>query len=457
MKTKAFASINPATGKVLKTYKTISGKTLKNNIQKAHLAFEDWKNAGFDSRAKLMKSVASTLLLKKEEYAQLITIEMGKPIAESRAEIEKCAACCNHFADKAKDYLKDENVATTAAKSYVTYEPLGVVLGVMPWNFPFWQVFRFAVPALMAGNAVLLKHAPGVPQCALAIENVFKKAGFPEFLFQNLFIEQDDVKTVLENPHVKMVSLTGSERAGAAVAAIAGKNIKRSVLELGGSDPFIVLEDADLKKAVETAVKARMQNNGQSCIAAKRFIVVKEIEKPFAEAVTDAVKKLTVGNPLDESVKIGPLANENQAALIMKQIKKSVQQGAIILTGGDRPKSAGAFVNPTVLVNVKPGMLPFEEEIFGPVLSIIVAKDEDEAIAFANQTQFGLGASLWTTDNEKAEQLAKKINAGMVYINAMVKSDPRLPFGGINRSGYGRELSEHGIKEFTNIKTVWVN
>jgi succinate-semialdehyde dehydrogenase/glutarate-semialdehyde dehydrogenase len=457
MKTKAFVSINPANGKVLKTYKTISRKALKQHIQNAHSAFENWKDEGLDSRAELMKQVAATLLLKKEEYAKLITLEMGKPIAESRAEIEKCATCCNYFSAYAKDYLQDEIIATTAAKSYVTYEPLGAVLGIMPWNYPFWQVFRFAVPALMAGNAVLLKHAPGVPQCALAIESVFKQAALPAQLFQNLFITEDDVKLVIEHPLIKMVSLTGSERAGSAVAAIAGKNIKRSVLELGGSDPFIVLEDADMKQAVETAVKARMQNNGQSCIAAKRFIVVKAIDAQFTELVTKAVKQLKVGNPLDEDVQIGPLANENQAVQILKQIKKSVRQGAIILTGGDRPKSAGAFVNPTVLVNVKPGMMPFEEEIFGPVLSVIVVKDETEAIAFANQTQFGLGASLWTADTKKAEQLAKKINAGMVYINAMVKSDPRLPFGGINRSGYGRELSAHGIKEFTNVKTVWVN
>jgi succinate-semialdehyde dehydrogenase/glutarate-semialdehyde dehydrogenase len=381
---------------------------------------------------------------------------MGKPIKEARAEIEKCTTAVNHFAEHAASYLQQDIIVTEAQQTYITYEPLGIVLGIMPWNFPFWQVFRFAVPALMAGNAVLLKHATGVPQCALSVEEVFHKTGIPTGLFQNLFIEEAAVEKVLENPLVKMVSLTGSERAGGAVAAIASKNIKRSVLELGGSDPFILLDDADIEQAANTAVKARFQNCGQSCVAAKRFIVVASQIEKFTEIVVDKVKQLKVGNPILEETEIGPLANEHQAQLIQQQIEKAIGQGATLLCGGNRPNSKGAFVSPTILSNIKRGMLPFEEEIFGPVMSIIEANNNEEAIALANETRYGLGASLWTNNLSEANHLARQINAGMVFVNAMVKSDPRIPFGGINASGYGRELSAYGIKEFVNIKTVWI-
>ncbi len=453
---KYFASVNPVNNQVVKEFKEISSKILQTKIQQSHQAFLEWKLEILHKRSAALLRLAEMLRNNKENYAQLMTLEMGKPINESRAEIEKCATTCEYFAEHAKFFLHDEPVKTEAQNSFISYEPLGVVLGIMPWNYPFWQVIRFSVPALMAGNAVLLKHASGVPQCALAIEEAFAKSGFPENLFQNLFISEMAVKKVLEHPLVKMVSLTGSERAGSAVAAIAGKNIKKSVLELGGSDPFIVLNDADLKTTVENVVRARMQNSGQSCIAAKRFIVEKSVVNTFTEMVSAAVQNLKTGNPKDKSIQIGPLANEHQAKQVMNQIEQSIKQGAEALCGGYRPTGGGAYVMPTVLSNVKPGMVSFEEEIFGPVLSIITAENEEHAIALANQTRFGLGASIWTTDTERATRIARKINAGVVFVNGIVKSDPRLPFGGINASGYGRELSVHGIREFVNIKTIWV-
>jgi succinate-semialdehyde dehydrogenase/glutarate-semialdehyde dehydrogenase len=451
-----FASVNPYDNQLLKQYDEISETELNNKIESANQCFETWKDLSFEERGNLVLKSAEILMQNKEAYARLITLEMGKPIKEAIAEIEKCAIACAHFAANAEAYLQDETIITDATKSYVTHQPLGIVLGIMPWNFPFWQVFRFAIPALMSGNTVLLKHAPGVPQCAEAVDALFCEVGFPKGAFQNLFICEKAVQQVLEDVRVKMVSLTGSERAGGAVAALAGKNIKRSVLELGGSDPFIVLEDANLNEAAFWAVKARFQNGGQSCIAGKRFIVAKPLIKDFSNLVLEKVQQLVVGNPLEETTNIGPLANENQAKTIFNQIERALAQGAQLLCGGDRPHVEGAFINPTILSNVKPGTVAFEEEIFGPVMSIIEAHDDTHAIALANLTRFGLGASLWTTDIGKAHRMARTINAGAVFINSMVKSDPRMPFGGINASGYGRELSAHGIKEFVNIKSVWV-
>jgi succinate-semialdehyde dehydrogenase/glutarate-semialdehyde dehydrogenase len=454
---RVFASINPYNNVLLKQYAEINEHELIEKINVAHQAFEIWKNTTFEHRANLILKVAEILLANKEEFAQYITLEMGKPIKESIAEIVKCTSACEHFAHYAKTYLQDEIVKTDASISYNTHEPLGVILGIMPWNFPFWQVFRYAVPALMAGNTVLLKHAPGVPQCAELVESIFIKAGFHEGIFQNLFISEEAVKTVIENSKVKMVSLTGSERAGAAVAAITGSNIKRSVLELGGSDPFIVLKDANINEAATWAVNARFQNSGQSCIAGKRFIVEKELVQPFTELVLQQVQQLVVGNPIEATTNIGPLANERQAVTINNQIERAIAEGAHLIYGGNRPSITGAFVNPTILTNIKPGMIPFEEEIFGPVMSIIEAENETHAIELANSTKFGLGASLWTTDIGKAKILAKEISAGAVFINAMVKSDPRMPFGGINASGYGKELGSYGIKEFVNTKSICIN
>lgn len=451
-----FISVNPYNNEVLKEYNTISDTDLNEKIDAAHIAFNSWKQLPFEERGNYILKVAEVLLNEKETWAKLITLEMGKPIKEAVAEVEKCTTACYHYAENALAYLQDEAVKTDATLSYITHQPLGIVLGIMPWNFPFWQVFRYSIPALMAGNTVLLKHAPGVPQCAEAVEQVFEKAGLPKGVFQNLFITEQAVVAVLENSKVKMVSLTGSERAGGAVAAIAGKNIKRSVLELGGSDPFIVLKDANIEEAAFWAVKARFQNSGQSCIAGKRFIVAKEVMTTFTEKVTALVQQLRVGNPLDVATQVGPLANEYQATQVMQQIEKAVAQGAKLLCGGNRPNMQGAFISPTILAEIKRGMLPFEEEIFGPVMSIIEAVDDADALHLANETRFGLGASVWTTDISKAKLFAKQIHAGAVFINAMVKSDPRLPFGGVNASGYGRELGSYGIKEFVNTKSVWV-
>jgi succinate-semialdehyde dehydrogenase/glutarate-semialdehyde dehydrogenase len=449
-------SINPVNFEVIAEYTEDSNTLIQVKIEKSYFAFSYWRKTSFKERASLMLACQKTLLDSKKYFAELITMEMGKPISQSIAEVEKCALLCDYYAVNAEKFLSTYSVASDASESYVSYEPLGPVLSVMPWNFPFWQVFRFAVPAIMAGNSALLKHAANVSGCAMAIEDVFLKAGFPQFLFQSLIIGSDKVEQVINHKYIQAVTLTGSEKAGSIVASQAGKCIKKVVLELGGSDPFIVLKDANLEEAASIAIKSRFGNNGQSCIAAKRFIVEKSVYDKFSELVLSKVKRLNVGNPMDDKIDLGPMARIDLVEGIEKQLKESVYLGAKILCGGERVDLDGAFFQPTVLDNVSKGMPAFDEEIFGPVLSLIKADSEDDCIFLANDCKYGLGASIWTTDIEKAKRMAKYIDSGSVFINGLVKSDPRLPFGGIKLSGYGRELSDIGIKEFVNIKTVWV-
>ncbi|MBI2990079.1 MAG: NAD-dependent succinate-semialdehyde dehydrogenase [Candidatus Magasanikbacteria bacterium] len=449
-------SRNPTTGEIAKTFSELTDDELKTKLEIAQATFEHWRGNDYSSRAAKLQKAAEVLKTNSRTYGELATLEMGKPIKQAIAEVEKCAWVCEYYAHEAERMLSPEYIKTDGTKSYVRFDPLGIVLAVMPWNFPFWQVFRFIAPASMAGNVGLLKHASNVPQCAAAIEDVFAKAGFPEGVFQNLYISSPKVESVLRDPRVKAVTLTGSEWAGRKVAEIAGDEIKHSVLELGGSDPFIVLADAKLEEACSAAVNARLQNNGQSCIAAKRFIVVESIAEQFVDLYIKKFESLSVGDPMNENTDLGPLVNEQSLNEIQKQINDSVAKGARILCGGRRIKCPGYFFEPTILGDVSPGMPAYEQEIFGPVASIIKVKDASEAIRVANDSRFGLGASLWTSDMNLAEQLAADIEAGAVFINSMVKSDPRLPFGGIKKSGYGRELSHYGIKEFVNTKTVWM-
>ena len=403
-----------------------------------------------------MKNAAQILRDKKEHYGKILTLEMGKTITQAVAEVEKCAWVCDYYADNAEKILAEEFVETDASQSYVRFDPIGVVLAVMPWNFPFWQVFRFAAPALMAGNVGILKHASNVPMSALAIEEIFTNAGFPESTFKTLLIGSSTVKDVIDNPKVKATTLTGSEPAGMQVAQMCGAKLKKTVMELGGSDPFIVLADADVDAAVKTAVSARLINNGQSCIAAKRFVVLNEIYDEFEKKFVETMNKIKIGDPMNKETELGPIAREDLLNELDEQVKQSVEKGAVILCGGKKLKGEGFYYAPTILANLKKGMPAYDDEIFGPVASLIKANDEEEAIAIANDSEFGLGASLWTRDLNKAKVLASKIESGSVFVNGMVKSDPRLPFGGIKNSGYGRELSHYGIKEFVNIKTVWI-
>ncbi len=446
-------TLNPATGKILQSYTLLSQSEITDKIQNAENAFQDWKKTSFTERSKLFVKLSFLLKEKKQELAILMTREMGKPITQAKSEIEKCAWLCDFYAEKAEAFLKPIAKKSDGSEAYIRYDPLGVILAVMPWNFPFWQVFRFAVPSLMAGNTGILKHSSNSFGCGEAIESLFLEAGFPKNIFQNFLISGKQVKQVVENNFVKAATLTGSEAAGASVAQIAGKNIKKTVLELGGNDPFMVLEDADIKLAAKTAVKARTQNSGQSCIAAKRFIIVKEIYDEFVEAFKNEMTTLKMGDPTDEKTDIGCQAREDLAKELEEQVKKSVEKGAKIIWGGKRK---GAFYEPTILVNVKAGMPAFDDEIFGPVASIIKAENENQAIELANDSLFGLGSSIWTKNIEKSKKIASQIESGSVFINGMVKSDPRLPFGGIKKSGYGRELSSNGIHEFVNIKTVWI-
>ncbi len=452
----ALKSINPVNGQLLKEYNEYSSEIITRRIAAAQVCYEKWRETPFSYRAKLLQRCAEQLVNSRHEYARLISMEMGKPINESIAEIEKCAWVCQYYAENGAAFLKKQLVETDATHSYIHYEPLGVILAIMPWNFPFWQVFRFAAPAIMAGNTVLLKHASNVSGCALAIEEVFQYADAPAGLFTTLLVASDNVAEVIEHSDVKAITLTGSEKAGAAVAAQAGKMIKKTVMELGGSDPFVVLEDADLKKAAETAVKARFINNGQSCIAAKRFIIHKTIVKEFIRLVEDEVNKLVVGDPLDDKTNLGPMARVDLAETVLSQIQKSIDNGAHLLLGGTTGDQGDTFVKPTILLNVKRGMPVYDEEVFGPVLPIIEAENEEDCIRIANDTVYGLGASVWSNDIERAQKVASRIEAGCVFINGLVKSDPRLPFGGIKLSGYGRELSEVGIREFVNIKSIWI-
>lgn len=453
----AIQSLNPATGEFLKSYPEPKPAEVAAILQKAEGAFQEWRRTGFAERARYMKKAGQVLRERKGQYAELMALEMGKTITQGEAEVEKCAWCCDFYAENAAEFLKDQVIATDASKSFVTYQPLGVILAIMPWNFPFWQVFRFACPTLMAGNAGVLKHSTNVPGCSVAIEEVFRLAGLPANLFANLLLENRSVKPVIENPIVKAVTLTGSTRAGKAVASQAGDVLKKTVLELGGSDPYVILEDADLESAAETCVNSRLINAGQSCIAAKRFIVVQPLKKDFEEAFVRKMQAKKMGNPLERGVDLGPQARADLRDDLHRQVQESVQKGARLLLGGKVPEGNGAFYPPTVLTEVRKGMPAYDEELFGPVAAIIGAKDEEEAIRIANDSVFGLGAAVFTKDVARGERIAaERIEAGACFVNAFVKSDPRLPFGGIKESGYGRELSSFGIHEFVNIKTVYV-
>jgi succinate-semialdehyde dehydrogenase/glutarate-semialdehyde dehydrogenase len=448
-------SINPATGELLERFTEQSAAQASSSVEQAHEAFASWSQSGFPRRGRLLLKVAAVLRSEKNSLARMMSEEMGKPILQALAEVEKCATVCAYYAENGASMLAPERIAADAADSYVRFDPLGVILAVMPWNFPFWQVFRFAAPALMAGNVCLLKHASNVQRCAAGIEEVLRRAGFPEHVFTVLRVGPARVEPLIAHPLVRAVTLTGSDRAGREVAAAAGRNLKKVVLELGGSDPFIVLDDAPLPKCIAAAVSARMINNGQSCIAAKRFVVSKDIYDRFEKAFVAAVAALRTGSPLDESNDLGPLARPDLLEELERQVRESVKLGAIVLTGGGRlGKGPGYYFQPTVLAGVAPGMPAYDEELFGPVAALIPARDDEDALRIANDTAFGLGAAIWSGDRERAERLTARVEAGSVFINGMVKSDPRLPFGGVKMSGFGRELSSYGIKEFVNIKTV---
>ena len=449
-------SMNPLTGKVTREFEEHSDQRVQEILSRAEDTYECWKEFTIQERALRTQAAARQLRQRKDHYAQLMTDEMGKLRREAVAEVEKCALACDYYAEHAERFLADEPLPVDEGQAYLAYEPMGPVLAVMPWNFPFWQVIRFAVPSLMAGNVGLLKHAPNVPQCALALEEIFREAGFPEGALQNLFISNEQVAAVLEDSRVRAATLTGSERAGQAVAGKAGQQLKKTVLELGGSDPFIVLADADIDRAAETAVRARMQNCGQSCIAAKRFIVVQKVADAFTGAFVQRMKALQIGDPNDEATDYGPMAREDLADELLDQVNESVARGAEVLLGGKRPDRPGAFFEATVLTRIPPGSPADQQELFGPVASIFVVADEEEAVQVANRSPYGLGGSVWTQDTEKGQALARRIASGAVYVNKMTASHPAVPFGGIKRSGYGRELSHLGIREFVNQKTIWV-
>ena len=450
-------SINPATGEKLESYPEMTPAEIATAVDEAHETFLSWREVPFTERTELMRSAARVLRESQADHARLMALEMGKPLREGRAEIEKCAATCDYYAENAERFLAPETLATEATKSFVAFEPLGVVLAVMPWNFPFWQVFRFAAPGLMAGNTGLLKHASNVPGAALAIEQVFQRAGFPEGAFRTLLIGSQRVASVIEHPKVAAVTLTGSTPAGRAVARTSGHHLKKTVLELGGSDPYVILDDADVEHAAKTCVASRLINAGQSCIAAKRFIVGPKLRQEFEEHFLAAMQARRMGDPLDEEIDVGPQARHDLRDELHDQVRRSLDAGARCLLGGEVPDSPGAFYPPTLLTDVAPGMPAYHEELFGPVASIIPVADEDEAIRVANDSPFGLGAAVFTRDVARGEEIARyRFQAGCCFVNDFVRSDPRLPFGGIKESGYGRELSHYGIKEFVNIKTVYV-
>ena len=453
----AIASISPATGKTIRTFTAHTPAEVEERLERAAGAFRLQRQTSFEVRAQMMIRAADLLEAEKDRLASLMTLEMGKPISAARAEAVKCAWVCRYYAATAAQHLADEVIETNAARSYVSYEPLGAILAIMPWNFPFWQVFRFAAPALMAGNVGLLKHSSNVPQCALAIEEIFARAGFPEGAFQTLLIEAARVEPLLADARIVAATLTGSEPAGREIAAAAGRQIKKTVLELGGSDPFVVMPSADLETAVKTAVAARTINNGQSCIASKRFIISDLIAHEFTERFVRAMSALRVGDPMDEATELGPLATPGILEELDEQVRRSVALGARVLTGGRRLDRPGNYYPATVLTDIPEGAPAGCEELFGPVAALFRVSSIDEAIRFANATGFGLAASVWTRDESERARLVAEIEAGQVFVNAMVASDPRLPFGGIKRSGYGRELSVQGIREFVNIKTIWIN
>lgn len=453
----AIATINPATGETLKTFEPLNQAEIAKKLDLAQQSFEQYRHIPMTQRSEWMNRAANILERDKEKFGKLMTQEMGKTLKSAIAEVEKCALVCRYYADRAAEFLADVSVTTDASHSFVRYQPMGIILAVMPWNFPFWQVFRFAAPALMAGNVGLLKHSSNVPQCALAIEEIIQQAGFPEGVFQTLLVGASEVAALIADDRVKAATLTGSEPAGASLAAAAGKQIKKTVLELGGSDPFIVMPSADLEVATATAVTARMLNNGQSCIAAKRFIVAEAIADSFEKKLIEKYDALKIGDPMLPDTDIGPLATPGILKDLDQQVQESVKLGTRVLTGGkplmDRP---GNFYPPTILTDIPAGSPAEQEEFFGPVALLFRVADIDAAIKIANATPFGLGASAWTTDEKERDRFISELEAGAVFINAMVKSDPRMPFGGTKRSGYGRELGIQGIHEFVNVKTVWV-
>lgn len=457
-------TINPATGQVIKAYPLMTNNKIEEVINKSHQQHLSWSQQSFEQRAKLLLKIADLLKTRTEQYAKLITTEMGKPITQARQEVTKCAWVCEHYAEHAKQYLKNKDIKTEYQKSYVVYKPLGMIFAIMPWNYPFWQVFRFAAPTLMAGNAVILKHADICTGTSLAIEQLLKDAGAPEYLFNSIIIDHDQATKIIEHKHIAAVTLTGSEKAGSIVGACAAKYLKKIVLELGGNDPYLILEDADLDLAADMAVKSRLNNTGQVCIAAKRFIIVDKIAEKFKKLVLEKIKNYKMGNPIDEDVNLGPLARQDLKENLVLQVQKSIELGAVDLLAGNRAldintENKNGFYFPVVVLdNIKPNMPAYDEELFGPVICFITAENEQHAIDMANDSKYGLAAAVFTKDINKAEDIAvNKLNTGTVAINSLVSSDPRLPFGGIKSSGYGRELGQEGILEFVNVKTVVVS
>jgi succinate-semialdehyde dehydrogenase / glutarate-semialdehyde dehydrogenase len=453
----AISTVNPATGEEIKTFEALSDEEIDQKIQRAAETFREYRKTSFEERSRMMYRAAEILEDEAEEFGRLMTSEMGKTLAAATAEANKCARGCRYYAENAERMLADEEVELEGARAFIRYQPLGPILAIMPWNFPFWQVFRHAAPALMSGNVILLKHASNVPQCALAIEDVIHRAGFPEGAFQTLLIGSDKVQTVIDDPRVRAATLTGSEGAGRQVGSEAGENIKKTVLELGGSDPFIVMPSADLEKAISAAVTSRTLNNGQSCINAKRIIVAEEIADEFERRYVESMSALKVGDPMDENTDMGPLATTSILEDVDGQVRTSAEAGARVLTGGEPMEGPGNFYPPTVITDIPKDSPAYKEEIFGPVASLFRVRDADEAIALANDSSFGLGSSAWTNDAVEQERFINEIEAGMVYINRMTESTPEVPFGGVKNSGYGRELSVFGIREFVNAKTVWID
>ncbi len=449
-------TINPFTGEILEQFEEQTPPQVEQLLEKAGRAFLTWRRTSFSDRARILRKAADLLRRNAKEYAAVMAREMGKPLSQGQGESEKCAGVCEYYAEKAEEFLRPELIPTDASKSIVRFEPLGTVLAIMPWNFPFWQVFRFAAPALMAGNVALLKHASNVLRCALTIETLLREAGLPDGAFQSLILSNSRVEAVIRHPVVQAVTLTGSTRAGQAVAAQAGAALKKTVLELGGSDPYLILEDADLGQAVETCAYSRLINSGQSCIAAKRFIVLEPVRKAFQERLVEAMRNQKMGYPFQEGETVGPLARPDLRDSLHKQVEKSIKMGALLHLGGKIPSIRGSFYPPTVLTDVRKGMPAYEEETFGPVAAVIPARNDEEAVQIANDSPFGLGAAVFTQDLRRGEEIATRLQAGCCFVNTFVKSDPRLPFGGIKQSGYGRELSAFGIREFVNIKTIYV-
>lgn len=450
-------SINPATEEIIRTFEPIDDSKLTDIIDTARRAFIEWRFKSINVRSDLLLKMSSLLKTNMGKFSELITLETGKPVNQSISEIEKCARLCEYYAENVEEFLKAEYIKTDAGESYIQYDPLGVILGIMPWNFPFWQVFRFAVPAIAGGNTVIIKHAPNVTMTAIQIENLFRESGFPEGIFQILLVDVDRIPKIISHQYVKGVSVTASERTGSIVASHAGKEIKKTVLELGGSDPFIILEDADINKACESGAASRLINSGQTCISAKRFIIAESLYTDFIDKFISVIQNKKMGNPMDKDTSIGPLARLDILETLYRQVDESVNKGARIIFHGENEQDKGYYFAPIILNNISRNMPIYNEETFGPVCAVIKVKDADEAVNIANDTRFGLGASIWTADINRAKKLAFSINAGQVSINGIVKSDPRLPFGGIEKSGYGRELSYCGCREFLNIKTIWIN